>query len=71
LAAGQDLAAAGAFAQGDRVVVFQTGDPANYLSPCCDFKLKSRSARCALMAMRKFDIRPRTGETLSSLSPGN
>ncbi len=33
LAAAHDLAAAGAFAEGDQVVVFQTGDPANYLSP--------------------------------------
>jgi len=31
MAAAEDLAAAGAFAEGDRVVVFQTGDPANYL----------------------------------------
>jgi threonine synthase len=31
LAATLDLAAAGAFEQGERVVVFQTGDPANYL----------------------------------------
>jgi threonine synthase len=31
LAAAQDLAAEGAFAPGERVVVFQTGDPANYL----------------------------------------
>jgi threonine synthase len=30
LAAVEDLAAAGAFASGERVVVFQTGDPANY-----------------------------------------
>jgi threonine synthase len=30
LAATADLAAAGAFAAGERVVVFQTGDPANY-----------------------------------------
>ncbi|HVR08404.1 MAG TPA: threonine synthase [Thermoanaerobaculia bacterium] len=30
LAAALDLAAAGAFAPGERVVVFQTGDPANY-----------------------------------------
>jgi len=30
-AAVEDLAAAGAFAPGERVVVFQTGDPANYL----------------------------------------
>ncbi len=30
-AAVEDLAAEGAFAPGDRVVVFQTGDPANYL----------------------------------------
>jgi threonine synthase len=30
LAAVIDLAAAGAFAEGERVVVFQTGDPANY-----------------------------------------
>jgi threonine synthase len=30
LAAALDLAAAGAFAAGERVVVFQTGDPANY-----------------------------------------
>jgi threonine synthase len=31
LAAAQDLAAEGAFREGERVVVFQTGDPANYL----------------------------------------
>ena len=31
LAAFEDLAAEGAFARGDRVVVFQTGHPANYL----------------------------------------
>jgi threonine synthase len=31
LAAAFDLQAAGAFAPGERVVVFQTGDPANYL----------------------------------------
>jgi threonine synthase len=31
MAAAIDLAAAGAFAEGDEVVVFQTGDPANYL----------------------------------------
>jgi threonine synthase len=31
LAATFDLAAEGAFAEGERVVVFQTGDPANYL----------------------------------------
>ncbi len=31
LAAALDLAAEGAFAEGERVVVFQTGDPANYL----------------------------------------
>jgi threonine synthase len=31
LAAALDLAAEGAFKQGERVVVFQTGDPANYL----------------------------------------
>ncbi len=31
LAATFDLAAAGAFSEGERVVVFQTGDPANYL----------------------------------------
>ena len=31
MAAAADLAAAGAFAEGERVVVFQTGDPANYL----------------------------------------
>jgi threonine synthase len=31
LAATLDLAAEGAFAEGERVVVFQTGDPANYL----------------------------------------
>ncbi len=31
LAAVEDLAAEGAFAPGERVVVFQTGDPANYL----------------------------------------
>jgi threonine synthase len=31
LAAVLDLAAEGAFAEGERVVVFQTGDPANYL----------------------------------------
>jgi threonine synthase len=30
LAAVEDLAARGAFAEGERVVVFQTGDPANY-----------------------------------------
>lgn len=30
LAAVEDLAAAGAFAEGERVVVFQTGDPGNY-----------------------------------------
>jgi threonine synthase len=30
LAAAEDLAAAGAFSEGERVVVFQTGDPANY-----------------------------------------
>jgi threonine synthase len=32
LTAALDLAAAGAFAEGERVVVFQTGDPANYLA---------------------------------------
>jgi threonine synthase len=31
LAAAEDLAAAGAFQPGERVVVFQTGHPANYL----------------------------------------
>jgi len=31
LAATLDLAAEGAFAEGERVIVFQTGDPANYL----------------------------------------
>ena len=31
LAATEDLAASGAFAPGERVVVFQTGDPANYV----------------------------------------
>lgn len=31
LAAAEDMAAAGAFQPGERVVVFQTGDPANYL----------------------------------------
>jgi threonine synthase len=31
LAATLGLAAEGAFAAGERVVVFQTGDPANYL----------------------------------------
>ena len=31
LAAVEDLEAAGAFSPGDRVVVFQTGDPANYI----------------------------------------
>ena len=31
LAAVEDLEAAGAFSPGDRVVVFQTGDPANYV----------------------------------------
>ena len=31
LAAAFDLHAAGVFAAGERVVVFQTGDPANYL----------------------------------------
>lgn len=31
LAAVEDLAAAGAFSPGERVVVFQTGDPANYV----------------------------------------
>jgi len=31
LAACEDLAAEGAFAPGERVVVFQTGDPANYV----------------------------------------
>ena len=31
LAAALDLAAEGAFGEGERVVVFQTGDPANYL----------------------------------------
>ncbi|HVT56896.1 MAG TPA: hypothetical protein VHR45_00725 [Thermoanaerobaculia bacterium] len=33
IAAAQDLAVAGAFAPSERVVVVQTGDPANYLSP--------------------------------------
>ncbi len=31
LAAVEELAASGAFAPGERVVVFQTGDPANYV----------------------------------------
>ena len=31
LAAVEDLEASGAFAPGERVVVFQTGDPANYV----------------------------------------
>jgi threonine synthase len=31
LAAVEDLEAAGTFSPGDRVVVFQTGDPANYV----------------------------------------
>jgi len=31
LAAVEDLEASGAFSPGERVVVFQTGDPANYV----------------------------------------